>query len=142
MSDETGSQNSEVTCSCKAEDIVLLPCSGGCNCGQIANQVAVKLTEEGVGRIYCLAGIAAHIQGMIESASSAARIVALDGCSVACVKKTVEHAGLQVTDLVCVTEEGIEKNRDFALREDDIALIAQRTRESLARPVAAPGSTT
>jgi len=136
MSDETGSQNSEVTCSCKAEDVVLLPCSGGSNCGQIANQVAVKLTEEGVGRIYCLAGIGAHIQGMIESAGSATRIVALDGCSVACAKKTIEHAGLKVTDWVCVTEEGIEKNKNFSLREADVALIAQRTRESLGRRLA------
>jgi uncharacterized metal-binding protein len=31
---------------CKAEEITLLPCSGGSNCGQIANQAAVKLDED------------------------------------------------------------------------------------------------
>ena len=71
-------------CLCKAEEVILLPCSGGSNCGQIANQVSVKLDEEGWGKIYCLAGIGAHINGMIESARSAKRIVALDGCEVAC----------------------------------------------------------
>jgi len=143
MSGEDVIHNAEqVVCSCQAENTVLLPCSGGSNCGQIANQVAVKLTEGGMGRIYCLAGIGGHIQGMIESAGSATRIVALDGCTVACAKKIVEHAGLRVTDWICVTEEGIEKNREFALKEADIALIVQRTRESLTKPAAASGSAT
>lgn len=121
-------------CLCKAEEVILLPCSGGSNCGQIANQVAVKLTEEGVGNIYCLAGIGAHIPGMIESTRSAKRIVAIDGCAVACARKTIEHTGLTVTDWVCVTEEGIVKNHQFELSSEDIALVARRTREVLGRP--------
>ncbi len=123
------------TCECKAEEIVLLPCAGGSNCGQITNRVAVKLDEEGVGRIYCLAGIGAHIDGMVESARGAKRIVALDGCKVACAKKTIEHAGLPVTDWVCVTEEGVEKNHQFKLASGEIDLIALRIREALAKPL-------
>ena len=122
-------------CECKAEEIILLPCSGGSNCGQITNQVAVKLDEEGVGHIYCLAGIGAHIDGMVESARGAKRIVAVDGCQVACAKKTIEHAGLKITDWICVTEEGIEKNHQFKLAPEDINLIVQRTREALAKPL-------
>jgi len=93
------------TCECQSSGpAVLLPCSGGSNCGQIANHVAVKLTEEGMGSIYCLAGVGAHIEGMIETLKKVGRIVALDGCSVACARKTIEHAGLKVTDWVCVTD--------------------------------------
>ena len=64
-------------CLCQANEIVVFPCSDGSNCGQIANQVAVDLTEDGVGTIFCLAGIGAHIPGMIESAKSAKRIVVI-----------------------------------------------------------------
>jgi len=135
MADEMAPQSSGQMCSCKAEEVVLLPCSGGSNCGQIANKVAVKLTQEGVGNIYCLAGIGAHIEGMIESARGAKRIVALDGCQVACAKKTVEHAGLTVTDWICVTGEGIAKNHQFRLPPEEIDMVSRRTRESLARPV-------
>ena len=126
---------SEITCECKAEEIIFLPCAGGSNCGQIANEVAVKLTREGVGQIYCLAGIGAHIEGMIESVRTARRIVALDGCAVACARKTIEHAGLPVTDWICVTGEGIEKNHEFDLQQNDVDLIVRRTRDSLSRPV-------
>ncbi len=90
--------NNDVTCECKAEEITILPCSGGSNVGQIANQAAVSLDTLGVGKIYCLAGIGAHIDGMVESARGAKRLVAIDGCQVACAKKTIEHAGLKVTD--------------------------------------------
>ena len=122
-------------CICKAEDIILLPCAGGSNCGQMTNRVAVNLDIEKVGRIYCLAGIAAHIDGMVESAKGAKRIVALDGCQVACAKKAIEHAGLTVTDWICVTDEGISKNHEFMMDLDDIELIEKRTKESLAKPL-------
>ena len=124
----------ELTCECKAEDITILPCSGGSNCGQIANQVAVNLDIEKVGRIYCLAGIAAHIDGMVESAKSAKRLVAIDGCQVACAKKTIEHAGLKATDWICITNEGINKNHEFMMDLEEIELIEQCVKKSLARP--------
>jgi uncharacterized metal-binding protein len=128
-------ENTTVTCECKAEEITILPCSGGSNCGQIANQVAVSLDNLGVGHIYCLAGIGAHIDGMVESARGAKRIVALDGCQVACAKKTIEHAGLKVTDWICVTEEGISKSHNLLLEQADIEFITQKTRESLSKPL-------
>jgi uncharacterized metal-binding protein len=132
-----GEVTEEKQCECSAEEITFLPCSGGSNCGQITNQVAIRLDEEGAGHIYCLAGIAAHIDGMVESARGARRIVALDGCQVACARKAIEHAGLKVTDWICVTEEGVAKNHQFKLAPEEIDLIARRTKESLARPVAA-----
>jgi uncharacterized metal-binding protein len=126
--------DSTLTCTCKADEVILLPCAGGSNCGQIANQVAVQLDQEGVGRLYCLAGIGAHISGMIESVRSAKRVMAIDGCSLACAKNTVEHAGLRVTDWICITEEGIDKNHQFSITQEEIELIARRTKESLAMP--------
>jgi len=117
------------TCTCEADEVILLPCAGGSNCGQIANQVAVQLDQEGVGRLYCLAGVGAHISGMIESVRSAKRVMAIDGCSLACAKKTVEHAGLMVTDWLCVTDEGIEKNHEFTISEAQISMLIQRAKE-------------
>ncbi len=134
---DSKSQGNTFTCECKAEEITFLPCSGGSNCGQITNQVAIKLDGEGVGHIYCLAGVAAHIDGMVESAKGAKRLVVLDGCQVACAKKAVEHAGLKVTDWICVTEEGVEKNHQFKIAPEELKLIVRRTKESLARPVQA-----
>lgn len=137
MNEINSLDNDTISCDCKAEDIILLPCAGGSNCGQITNHVAVNLDTLGIGRIYCLAGIAAHIDGMVESARGARRIVVLDGCNVACGKIAVEHTGLKVTDWICVTEEGISKSHNFSLNGKDIEAITQRTRELLAKPAEA-----
>ena len=122
-------------CSCTPEEVTIFPCSGGLNCGQIANHAAVSLYTLGVGKIYCLAGIGAHIDGMIESARSAKRLVAIDGCQVACARKTVEHAGLTVTDWICVTDEGITKSHNLLLEEGEIEYITQRIKRLLSRPL-------
>lgn len=124
-------------CTCKAEEITILPCSGGSNVGQIANHAAVSLDNLGVGKIYCLAGIAAHIGGMVDSAKNAKRLVAIDGCRVACTKKTIEHAGLKVTDWICLTDEDITKNHNFALKEADIEKTTQKIIGLLAKPLVA-----
>lgn len=118
-------------CLCQANEIVVFPCSGGSNCGQIANKVAVDLTVDGIGTIFCLAGIGAHVPGMIESARSAKRIVAIDGCSVACAKKTLEHTDLKITDYIDITKEGIAKNKNFKLSQQDILFIVKRVKQEL-----------
>ncbi|MFH1032706.1 MAG: putative zinc-binding protein [Chloroflexota bacterium] len=132
---ESNRETAGFECECRPEEIVLLSCSGASNCGQITNQVAVKLTQEGRGKMYCLAGIGAHHDGMVESAKGAKRIVALDGCKTACAKNTTEHAGLNVTDWVCVTEAGIEKVHQFKITPDEVELVARRALASLAKPL-------
>jgi uncharacterized metal-binding protein len=121
-------------CECETQTvIVFLTCSGAANCGQIANQAAVKLDEEGVGKMYCLAGIGSHNQGMIESAKLADRIVVLDGCPTACAKKTTEHAGISVTDWICVTKVGIKKMHNFSIKAEEVELIVKQTKELLSK---------
>ncbi|MDN5347561.1 MAG: hypothetical protein PWP65_1125 [Clostridia bacterium] len=50
----------------------------GSNVGQVANQAAVKLDQEGIGKLFCLAGLGGHVQSIVESTKAAKRIVAID----------------------------------------------------------------
>jgi len=86
-------------------------------------------------RIYRLAGIGAYIDGMVDSDRQAKRIVAMDGCDVACAKKTIEHAGLKVTDWICVTDEGISKSHNLLLEQSDTEFITRRVKELISRPL-------
>ena len=110
----------EEKCLCEPTDVLIFPCSGGSNVGQIANQAGVKLTQDGLGNIFCLAGIGGHVSGMIESTKAGKVIVAIDGCPVACAKKTLEHAGFNIDEYVQVMELGIEKNHDLDPDSSDI----------------------
>jgi uncharacterized metal-binding protein len=128
-------EESASDCECIADEITLLPCSGGSNCGQIANQIAVLLNNLGVGTLYCLAGIGAHIDGMIESARGSKRLVVIDGCPTACAKKIVEHTGLKITDWICITEEGVSKNHNLLLDDQVIEPITFRLKERLTKRI-------
>lgn len=119
------------TCTCEAAEILIFPCSGASNVGQIANQAAVELTKDKVGKMYCLAGIGGHLESFIESARGAKRIVAIDGCPQYCARKTLEHAGLSITDYVVVTEQGIKKSHDFDLSPGDVRKICDKIKNSM-----------
>lgn len=118
------------SCSCSAAPVLIFACSGGSNVGQIANQAAVELSREKVGKMFCLAGVGAHIDSFIES-SRDNRLVVIDGCPVACAKKLFEHAQLPVSDYIMVTDLDIKKSYDFNLSQEDIARVCGEVKKRL-----------
>ncbi|MEE9151619.1 MAG: putative zinc-binding protein [Thermoplasmata archaeon] len=119
-------KKSEVKCLCEPTEILIFPCSGGSNVGQIANEAAKGLTTLGKGKMYCLAGIGGHISSLIESTKAAKKIIAIDGCPVQCAKKTLEHVEFNVDVHVVVTELGIEKSHDFMMDMEEIDSVIDR----------------
>ena len=113
----------EEKCLCEPTEILIFSCSGSSNVGQIANGASIKLTQAGMGKFFCLAGIGGHISGMIESTKAGKVIVAIDGCPVACAKKTLEHAGFNIDEYVQVTELGIGKNHDLTVDPSDVTKV-------------------
>ena len=79
-------------------DIMILACSGASNVGQLSNRAAIELTQEGFGKMFCLAGIGGELSGFIQSAKDTPRIMAIDGCEAGCAKATLERAGVLQED--------------------------------------------
>jgi uncharacterized metal-binding protein len=100
------------TCCNESVKTLILGCSGGSNAGQVANNVMIELDRSGVGNAYCLAGLGADLSGFVESAR-AGRTILIDGCPVACGKKTLEKHGITPSRYFVVTELGIEKKHAF-----------------------------
>ena len=113
----------EEKCLCEPTEVLIFPCSGGSNVGQIANEAAKNLTTLDYGKMYCLAGIGGHVSGLVESTKAAKKIVAIDGCPVTCAKKTLEHASFKIDVHVVVTELGIQKVLDFMMDNDEIKRV-------------------
>jgi uncharacterized metal-binding protein len=100
--------------------IMILACSGGSNVGQLANQAAVELTQEGFGKFFCLAGIGGHLSGFVQSAKDVPNLVVIDGCAVGCAKTILGHTAIALKNYFVVTDLGIEKNKDFKLKNTDV----------------------
>jgi len=92
---------------------MILSCSGGSNVGQLANQAAVELTQEGFGKMFCLSGVGGHLGGFVQSAEDLPEMVAIDGCDFGCARAILEHAEVPLKSYLVVTELGIEKHKDF-----------------------------
>jgi len=110
-------------CCVPGGNIMLLACSGGSNVGQLANQAAVELTQEGFGKMYCLAGIGGHLDAFVQSAKDVPQMVAIDGCATCCSKAILEHAEVPIKSYLILTDLGIEKNKNFKLVAGEIALV-------------------
>lgn len=79
-------------CCAPNNNTMILSCSGASNLGQLSNQAAVEPAREKFGKMFCLAGIGAHLSGFVQSAKDVPAMVVIDGCPVARAKKILEHA--------------------------------------------------
>ena len=118
------------SCCATSGNIMILACSGGSNVGQLSNQAAVELTQEGFGKIFCLAGIGGKLQGFVQSAKDVPEMVAIDGCELGCAKATLEQAGVTLKTYVVLTDLGIKKNKDFNLKREEIKQVKEAIKQS------------
>lgn len=121
-----------MSCSCTSTpSTVLYACSGAADVGEIADRAARLLSREGLGKMSCSVGVGAGIQGLRNTALSAGRVVALDGCATRCVAKALAEAG--VTDFVHLElgTEGFPKGASPA-NEANVERACALTRTRLA----------
>ena len=114
-----------------SSNIMILPCSGGSNVGQLSNQAAVELTQEGFGKMFCLAGIGGQLSGFVQSAMDVPVMVVIDGCSVGCGRAILKQANVQLTHYLVLTDEGIEKNKNFNLEQADIDWVKEAVKRTV-----------
>lgn len=118
------------SCSCQGGVKTVLACAGASNVGQMTNEVAKRLDEAGKARYFCLAGVGGHISGMVESVKGADKVLVLDGCEVACAKKTMDAAEIKGYQYLVVTDMDIKKVHEFAMTDEQLKSV-QRKAESL-----------
>lgn len=105
-------------CSCASAPKLIFPCSGGSDVGEITDRAARQLTADGVGRMYCLAGVGGRVSGIMASTESAGRILAIDGCPLDCAKNALQQAGFNDFEHLCITELGLQKGQSPVTAEN------------------------
>ena len=109
-------------CNCGSDEKVTLifPCSGASNVGQLTNELALRMTREGLGAMSCLAGIGAHISGFVVSARDCDQLVVLDGCPQKCAAKVFEHVGIKPHVCLTLTDHGFKKGHGVPVLQEEI----------------------
>lgn len=125
-------KNSESSCEpCGSAPNLVFSCSGAADVGLIADQAARKLTRDGVGKMFCLAGIGGRVPGILATTRSAARILAIDGCPTACVKHCLEEAGFDQFEHLQLADLGLQKG-ESPVSEARIARVCEESAALLA----------
>lgn len=131
MSDSCCTTTSKAAdCCSTGGNVMLLACSGRSNVGQLANQACVELTQEGFGKMFCLAGIGGEISGFVRSAKDVPQMVVLDGCEVGCAKAIFKKAGVPLRGHLVLTELGIAKTMDLNLKRDELDQVKTAARQA------------
>ena len=109
---------------------LIFACSGAADVGEIADLAARKLSKDGIGTMFCLAGVGGRVEPVMQKTKSASKILAIDGCELDCVKNCLRGAGLQEFEHLRVTDLGMRKGGSPAT-DENIAEVANKGSEIL-----------
>ena len=113
------------------KNVLSYACSGGANVAEIADRAAREMMFAGEGAMFCLAGLGAGIQGMIQTAKDADLNVVIDGCPMDCAKKIFDNVGVTNYVQVKVTDLGIEKVKGVRATDEQVAKVVAKAKEVL-----------
>lgn len=117
--------------------VLLYACSGAANVAEIADRAARELTAAGCGSMFCLAGLGADIQSMVQTARDADLNLVLDGCPMDCAGKIFDRHGLTNCTRVRVTDLGIKKAKGVRATAEQVAQTVEATQAAIAKALMA-----
>ena len=77
----------------------------------MANDLALKLDREGVAEMSCIAGVGGGVTGLVCTAQSGRRILALDGCVLKCASACLANAGVVADTHLVLSDYGVKKRK-------------------------------
>lgn len=86
-------------------------CSGCSSAAQMTNHLALRLDREGVAEMSCIAGVGGGVAGLVRTAQSGRRILALDGCVLKCASACLANAGVVADVHLVLSEHGVKKRQ-------------------------------
>lgn len=111
------------TCDCSTPPRLIFSCSGAADVGAVSDQAARRLSREGVGSMFCLAGIGGRVNGIMKTAEAAQVILAIDGCPLNCAKKCLEEAGIAGFEHLQLADLGMTKGKTPVTEESVLTVF-------------------
>jgi uncharacterized metal-binding protein len=92
-------------------------CSGCSSAAQMANHVALQLDRRGVAEMSCIAGVGGDVPALVKVAASGRRIIAIDGCAMACAQQCLARHDIAPDLHIQLGEHGVKKQKhaDFSI---------------------------
>jgi len=108
---------------CSGAPRLIFSCSGAADVGALADLTARRLTQDGFGKMYCLAGVGGRISGIMKTTEQVSDRLVIDGCDLDCAKACLDQAGFTEYVHVRLTDLGMEKGKS-SVTDERIAKVA------------------
>lgn len=116
---------------CAGGETLIFACSGAADVGAVSDRAARQMTRDGIGKMFCLAGVGGRVEGIVQKTKAASQIVAIDGCSLDCARKCLEQVGIGSFRHLRVTDLGMEKGQT-PVNDENITATARAASALLA----------
>ena len=102
----------------------------------MANYLAVSLDRRGLAEMSCIAGVGGDVPRLVRIAKSGRRIVAIDGCALACARSCLARHGVAPSEYHLLSDHGVRKRYRTDFDPAEAARVLDRLAALLAEPVA------
>lgn len=89
----------------------------------MANHFALRLDREGAAEMSCIAGVGGGVPGLVRTAQSRRRILALDGCEMRCVAACLARAGVVADAHLVLSDYDVKKRQHVDFDPDEAARV-------------------
>ena len=114
-------------------------CSGCSSAAQMANYFAVQLDRSGIAEMSCIAGVGGNVKKLVKTALSGRKIIAIDGCPLACSKACLSNHAVTPDLHIELTSFGVKKiqHEDFD-KEQAFVILDELKKTILQTPGSKP----
>jgi uncharacterized metal-binding protein len=90
---------------------IIYSCSGCSSAAQMANYLAVKIDRKEIAEMSCIVGVGGNVKKLVKTAQSGRKIIAIDGCPLACSKACLSNHSLTPDLHIELTGYGVVKKK-------------------------------
>jgi len=118
---------------------LIYSCSGCSGAAQMANFIAIKIDRKEIAEMSCIAGVGGNVKKLVKTALSGRKIIAIDGCPLACTKACLSNHSLTPDLHIELTHYGVPKrnHEDFNQQQADelLQMIEEKIEENNLSPL-------
>lgn len=93
------------------EKPLVYSCSGCSSAAQMANYIAIQFDRKGIAEMSCIAGVGGNVKKLVKTAQSGRKIIAIDGCPLACAKACLSNHQITPAMHFELTSFGVSKKQ-------------------------------
>jgi uncharacterized metal-binding protein len=113
---------------------IVYSCSGCSSAAQMANYLALQLDRSGYAEMSCIVGVGGNVKKLVHTAKSGRKLIAIDGCPLACSRACLQNHNLSPDLHVQLTDYGVRKKQGVDYDPLEADQILQQLQTQLTEP--------